>query len=90
MKSLSKLVFMVVWGALLASAVAVVWSKHQSRGLFVELQKLQAQRDALDTDWGRLRLEQSTSASYGRVEQIAREELRMLAPSPKDVRIIEP
>lgn len=90
MKSAVKLVFVCGWLALLVSGVAVVWSKHQSRGLFVELQKLQAERDALDNEWGRLRLEQSTSASYGRVEQIAREQLQMLAPSPKDVRIIEP
>lgn len=90
MNGVSKLLVAFGWVALLASAVAVVWSKHQSRGSFVELQKLQAERDALDTEWGRLRLEQSTSASYGRVEQIAREELRMFAPSPKDVRIIEP
>lgn len=90
MKSLGKLLLALGWVGLLVSAVAVVWSKHQSRGLFVELQKLQSERDALDTDWGRLRLEQSTSSSYGRVEQIAREQLRMLAPSPKDVRIIEP
>lgn len=90
MKSVAKLVFVCGWLALLASGVAVVWSKHQSRGLFVELQKLEAERDALDNEWGRLRLEQSTSASYGRVEQIAREQLQMLAPSPKDVRIIEP
>lgn len=90
MSGLGKIVAAFAWGLLLASAVAVVWGKHQSRGLFVELQKLQSERDRLDTEWGQLRLEQSTAATYGRIEQMAREDLSMVVPSPNEVRIVEP
>lgn len=90
MSGISKLTVTLAWALLLLSAVAVIWSKHQSRSLFVELQKLETERDRLDTEWGQLRLEQSTSATYGRIEKMAHDELGMIVPSPAAVRIIEP
>ena len=45
------------------SAVGVVWSKHEARSLFIELQGLKAERDALDIEWGQLKLEQSAWAT---------------------------
>ncbi len=62
------------------SAIGVVYNKHVSRGLFVESRKLQATIDALNIDWGRLQLEQSTWATHGRVEQHASEKLGMYVP----------
>jgi cell division protein FtsL len=90
MKTLSNLSVAFVWLLLLASAVAAVWSKHQSRSFFVELQKLQRERDALDTEWGQLKLEQSTWSTYGRVEQMAHDDLKMVIPRPDEVRIVQP
>ena len=52
--------------AVMASAISVVYTKHQSRVEFVALQKLEQHRDDLDEEWGRLLLEQSTWASPGR------------------------
>ncbi len=74
----------------LASAVSVVYARHDARQLFIELQQLTAERDSLNIDWGRLQIEHSTWASPGRVEQIARERLRMREPDPARVVIIEP
>jgi cell division protein FtsL len=74
----------------LASALAVVYAKHQSRILFVELQDLKKVQDRLDTDWGRLQLEQSAWATHGRVERIARTKLGMHIPKPDNVIIIRP
>ena len=74
----------------LASAVSVVYARHDARQLFIELQQLTAERDTLNIDWGRLQIEHSTWASPGRVEQIARERLRMREPDPATVVIIEP
>lgn len=90
MSGFGKLIVASAWVLLLVSAAGVVWSKHQSRSLFVELQKLQTERDRLDTEWGQLRLEQSTAATYGRIEQMAHEDLNMVVPSPNEVRIVEP
>jgi cell division protein FtsL len=79
-----------MWCVLLVSAVGVVWAKQQSRNQFVELQRLEKERDQLDTEWGQLRLEQSTLVTYGRIEKIAREELHMVVPLPNQVRLVNP
>lgn len=71
--------------AVVLSAVAVVYSKHQSRKLFVELQALYQQIDDLDIEWGRLQLEQSTWSSHGRIEEIARKKLNMTLPKANDI-----
>jgi cell division protein FtsL len=77
----------VLWMALLlvaivASGVAVVAAKFQSRSLFVELQKLRAERVQADVEWGRLQLELATQGALGRVMQIAHERLQMRVPEP--------
>lgn len=72
------------------SALGVVYAKHQSRKLFVELQTLQAARDDLDVEWGQLQLEQSTWATHGRVESIAGAKLGMSIPEPNQVVVLKP
>lgn len=74
----------------LGSAVGVAYTTHQSRKLFVELQSLQAARDELNIEWGRLLLEQGTLATPTRVENIARRELGMRAPQPEQIVIVRP
>ena len=59
------------------SALGVVYAKHQNRKLYAELAALQKQRDAMQVEWGRLQLEQSTWATHGRIEKIARQKLNM-------------
>jgi cell division protein FtsL len=61
----------------LVSALGVVFAKHQNRKLYAELAALQKQRDAMEVQWGRLQLEQSTWATHGRIEKIARQRLNM-------------
>lgn len=76
--------------SLLASAMGVVFSTHESRKLFVELQGLQKARDELNAEWGRLQLEQSTWGTHGRIEQIANNKLDMVNPSTGTVVIVRP
>lgn len=71
--------------AILATAVGVVLSKHQSRKLFVELQGLQKARDDLDIEWNQLQLEQSTLATESVIDQAARTRLDMGIPAPDAV-----
>jgi cell division protein FtsL len=80
---------LVLWLIVMASAVGVVWGKQQSRNQFVELQRLEKERDQLDTEWGQLRLEQSTWVTYGRIEKIARDDLHMVLPDPNQVHLVE-
>ena len=62
---------------LVVSALAVVYAKHQNRKLYAELTSLYKERDAMNVEWGRLQLEQSTWATHGRIEKIARQRLHM-------------
>ena len=73
----------------MASAFAVVYSKHQSRKLFVELQAVNKQIDELNIDWGRLQLEQSAWSAHGRIESIARKRLGMKLPDANEVVYIQ-
>ena len=74
----------------LSSALGVVYAKHQSRKLFVQLNELQQQRDAMNVEWGQLQLELSTWATNGRVEQVARQRLRMTNVDFDQVVIVRP
>jgi cell division protein FtsL len=75
---------------LVATGIGVVSAKHEARSLFIQLQGLNGERDALEIEWGQLKLEQSAWATHGRVEQTARVGLRMVIPRPNDVRIVKP
>ena len=76
--------------ALAATGIGVVFTKHEARDLFIRLQGLNGERDALEIEWGQLKLEQSAWATHGRVEQTARVDLRMVIPRPDEVRIVKP
>lgn len=74
----------------LVSALGVVFAEHQNRKLYAELTALQKQRDAMDVEWGRLQLEQSTWATHGRIEKIARQRLGMRNVDYDKVVIVRP
>ncbi len=76
--------------AVIASAIAVVWARQENRMLFMQLSRLQAERDHLNVEFGRLELEQATWADPVRIEAQARGKLGMVAPKPGDIRLIRP
>jgi cell division protein FtsL len=76
--------------AVVVSAVCVVYSKHQGRKLFIELQALEDERDAMDVEWGQLQLEQSTLTTQGQVEIAARDRLGMVVLSADNMVIVKP
>lgn len=84
------LTVLVVAGAVLASGVGVVYTRHVNRQFFIQLQKLQAERDTLDVEWESLQLEQSTLVMDAAVEEKARQRLNMMIPDPADVFYIKP
>ncbi len=63
--------------AVAASGVIAIQAEHQARQLFVELEALNRERDRLQADWGRLQLEESTWATHGLIEAVARERLNL-------------
>lgn len=82
------LLLMVV--AVMASGVAVIYSKHMARSEFIAMQQLENKRDLLNEEWGRLLLEQSTWTTPARVEQQARERLQMITPANRNTVVITP
>ena len=80
----------LLWVMVLASAAAVVYARHQARDLFVRLEKLNAERDSLEMEWGRMQLEQSAWSSHAFVERVANAKLQMNLPQTRDVRIVRP
>jgi cell division protein FtsL len=90
MSVMSRISVLLLGCAVLAAAVGVVWSRHETRTLFIQLQGLHADRDKLEIEWQQLKIEQSAWAAHGRVEQTARNELNMVIPSPTEVRLMKP
>ena len=76
--------------AVFVSAVSVVYVKHASRKLFVELQALERARDGLNVEWEQLHLEQSTWATHGRIESMARDRLGMQVPDAGSIVLVRP
>ncbi|WP_179477923.1 cell division protein FtsL [Rhodanobacter sp. ANJX3] len=81
-------VMLVLLAAVLGSALGVVWTRHESRVLFVILTTLQNQRDELNIEYGKLELEQATYAEPRRIDDEARQKLGMVNPRPQDIRLL--
>ena len=72
------------------SALGVVYTRHESRGVAVHLGDLEGVRDELIAEWSRLTLEQAWLADAGQVESKAREELGMQNPAEARILVIRP
>ena len=83
-------ILVVLMILVLVSAFGVIYTKHQSRKLFAELQSLHKARDNMDIEWGQLQLEQSTLATHSRVEKTAGAKLGMTIPEANQVVILQP
>ena len=79
---------LILLAVVMIVSIAVVQTRHQSRQLFAELQARQAERDALNTEWGKLLLEEATWSQHRRVEAIARARLGMNTPETANIRIV--
>ena len=84
-----KNVLLILLGAaVFFSAIEVVIARHETRKLFVEIQRLEKDRDDLNEEWGRLQLEQSTWATDARIESVSKTELHMIEPEARSVFLI--
>ncbi|MGY3040007.1 cell division protein FtsL [Rhodanobacter sp. TND4EL1] len=88
MKAIGAICLLMLLAAVLTSALGVVWTRHESRVLFVNLTALQNQRDELNIEYGKLELEQATYAEPRRIDDEARQKLGMVDPRPQDIRLL--
>ncbi|HKQ31551.1 MAG TPA: cell division protein FtsL [Burkholderiales bacterium] len=72
----------------MASAMAVIELRHESRVLYAQLQKLQQERDGLNVEWGQLLLEEGAWSQHRRIESVARSQLGMELPNPQQVHVV--
>ena len=78
----------ILFIAVIASAIDVVLAKHKARKFFVEIQELEQRQDELNEEWGKLQLEQSTWSTDDRVEELARAKLEMTEPDVSSLVLI--
>jgi cell division protein FtsL len=75
---------------LLLTALAVIYSKYYSRLVFIEIQKQERELDQREVEWGQTQLELTTFAEQNRVEQVAREKLKLVIPLHEKIVYIKP
>ena len=69
--------------------MALIYTKHESRKLFIELEGLTHERDELNIEWGQLQIEQSTWATHARIERVATGDLSLVRPVSTEIYVIE-
>ena len=84
------LLMLVLFIAVLLSAIGVAYSAHWNRQLLNELYGELSVRDKAQAEWGRLILDQSTWTAHSRIETLASEQLKMHVPEAVDVRLVAP
>lgn len=87
---LRRALLMVLLAAVVSSAVFLVYARHLNREYFVALERLNAERDELNIEWGQLQLEQATWADGNRIEQIATRDLDMVFPESREIQVVRP
>ncbi len=78
----------VLWCAVIVSALLVVWSTDRCRDLFTELMTLQAKENDLKLVQGRFLLQEGALGSPMRLEQMAKNRLKMRIPSSSEILVI--
>ncbi|MDH3513248.1 MAG: cell division protein FtsL [Gammaproteobacteria bacterium] len=78
----------ILFVAVLLVSMAVVQMRHESRHRFSELQAQQAERDALNVEWGKLLLEEGAWSQHRRIEVMARTRLGMSSPDSARIRVV--
>ena len=83
-------IMLLLFIAVLVSAIGVSYSAHLNRQLLNSLYSEMSVRDMAQAEWGRLILEQSTWTAHSRIEQLATEQLKMRIPNAAEVRMVAP
>ncbi len=88
-KAQPALLVLVFAAVCVMSAMALVYTKHEARKLFVALETLTRERDDLNIEWGQLQIEQSTWATHARIERVALDRLSLTRPQSTEIFVIE-
>jgi len=84
------LILVLVLVADISSALGVVYTRHESRLLAVELGVLEARQDEGLAEWSRLQIEQGWLADASQIEKTARGVLQMQEPETTQILVVRP
>lgn len=90
MAAIKTILMSLLVAMLMLSAIAVIYSKYQSRLLFIDIQNKEKQLDEYLVEWGRLQLELTTLTEETRVEIEARNRLMLTLPIQSEIVYIKP
>ncbi|WP_371196358.1 cell division protein FtsL [Glaciecola sp. SC05] len=82
------LFLILLYLAVIASALAVVVSTHNNRQLIIAQEQLVQEKDALDIEWRHLIIEQTALTEHNRIERLVQEKLNMRRPTQDDERLV--
>jgi cell division protein FtsL len=84
-----RLLLIALLPAVVLCSLLVVHTRQESRQLFARLQTLQTERDALNTEWERLLLEEAAWSQHRRIESTARARLGMDLPGAERIVVVQ-
>ena len=79
---------LVLYLAVIGSALAVVVASHKNRELLIVHEELIQQKDALDVEWRHLVIEQNALSEHNRIERQVEQKLGMYRPKNDEVVMI--
>ncbi len=74
--------------ALMVSAFAAVYAVQETRERYSLMETLASERDALESEWSRLVLEEGAWSSNAWIEQSAAERYGLRIPEPEQVKVV--
>lgn len=80
----------LLWVAVMLSALVLVWVTNDVRRLNAEYIQLTQAENSLRLQFGQLLLEESALASHARLQELADEMLNLQAPVADQIRVITP
>lgn len=78
---MARVVFLIAVLLMLAS-MSLVTARYQARHLFIQNEQLVSQEKELDVVWRHLQLERAELSRNARIDQIARDSLKMIPIAP--------
>ncbi len=76
---MNKLLISALLLLFMCSGLSVIYSKYESRKVFIEIQQAKQVLDQLEVSWGRLVLEKKMLSGHNRVEKIARKKMKLMS-----------
>jgi len=90
METLKMLAMSLLVAGLLASALAVVYCKYQTRQLFKAMQQQEEAVGRYEVEWGQLQIELTRLLAQNNIESAAKNQLKLVVPLREKTIYLEP